>query len=264
MEAVTAIFSSIEAARGAAEELRNSSLSEDRINLLTPATPEAQIHSIPTEDAEQPGMGKAVGGVVGAAVGSAGGAILGMAAASAVVPGVGPVVAVGLSAAALLGVGGAIGGAVAGGTLENALTDGLPKDELYLYEDALRQGRTVIIALAENGHQAEKARNIFGRLGAESIDAARERWWLGLRDSEQEYYTRDGRDFVRDETEYRQGFEAAQRVQTRGRPYEAVTPYLKENYPGLYQKDSFRHGYERGRAHCEALKGKNPRSNNDS
>src|SRR5947199_9243374 len=115
MEAITATFTSFETASRAAENLRSSGISEDRINLLTPGAPEQTVHSVPTEDAEQPGMGKAVGGVVGAAMGSAEGAMLGMAAASAIVPGVGPVVAFGRSAAALLGIRGAVGAAAAGG-----------------------------------------------------------------------------------------------------------------------------------------------------
>jgi hypothetical protein len=244
MEAITATFTSFETARRAAEDLRSSGISEDHVNFLTPGAPEETVYRVPTEDAEQPGMGKAVGGVMGAAVGSASGAALGMAAASAIVPGVGPVVAIGLSAAALLGIGGAVGGAVAGGTLEEALTDGLPKDEIYLYADALRQGRTVIITLADADRQAEEVRKIYSRHGAESIDAARERWWVGLREGEREHYTSNGQDFDRDEMEYRQGFEAAQRFQTQGRAYEEVTDYLKEIYP-----DSFRRGYGRERAY---------------
>jgi hypothetical protein len=254
MEAVTGIFTSFESARRAAEQLRSGGITEDNLNFLTPAAGEEEVHRVPTEDAEQPGMGKAVGGVVGAAVGSAGGAMLGMAAASAFVPGVGPVVAIGLSAAALLGVGGAVGGAAAGGALEESLTDGLPKDELFVYEDALREGRTVIIALAKSAQEAEAARNILSRHGAESIDGARERWWVGLRDSEKEHYIRDGQDFDRDEKDYRQGFEAALRLPVRGQPYEEVTDYLEEYYPDSHRKEAFRRGYERGRAHDAALK----------
>ncbi len=56
---------------------------------------------------------------------------------------------------------------------ENARSDGLPKDELVVYEDTLRQGRTVLIALTEDATQAEAAR---GQAGAESLDAARDTW----------------------------------------------------------------------------------------
>ena len=56
------------------------------------------------------------------------------------IPGVGPVIAGGIIGAAILGVGGAATGAAAGAALERELADGLPHDELYLYEDALRKG----------------------------------------------------------------------------------------------------------------------------
>ena len=55
------------------------------------------------------------------------------------------------------------------------------------------QGRTVMIALADEGDQAEAARQILQRNGAESIDAAREQWWVGLRNAEKEHYTRKDR-----------------------------------------------------------------------
>ena len=137
MEAVTGIFASFEQARRSAEELTAAGISEERINFLTPGASAAKIDSIPSTAGEQPGMGKAVGGVVGAATGTAAGAPLGMSLASAIVPGVGPAIAIGLAASALLGIGGAIGGAAVGGSLENALTEGLPKDELF----ALRKSR---------------------------------------------------------------------------------------------------------------------------
>jgi hypothetical protein len=246
MQAVTGIFTSFEQARRSAEELSALGLSIDQINLLAPGSPDADIENIPSTEGEQPGMGKAVGGVVGAAVGTSAGVPLGLTLASAVVPGVGPAIGIGLAASALLGIGGAIGGAVAGGRLEKELTEGLPKDEVFVYEDALRQGRTVIVSLAEDGDQADLSRDIFQRNGAESIDAAREQWWVGLRDAEKEHYTREGQEFARDEKDYRLGFESALHLQTRGRSYEQVESYLKERYPDTYQKSAFRRGYERG------------------
>jgi hypothetical protein len=173
--------------------------------------------------------------------------------AAAIVPGVGPAVAIGLAAATILGIGGAIGGAAAGGSLENSLTDGIPKDEIFVYEDALRQGRTVMAALADDDAQVETARRVLHRNGAESIDAAREQWWIGMRDAEQEHYNRDGRDFASDETEYRFGFESALHAQTRNRSYEEVEDYLQTLYPKIYQKESFRQGYERGQSYRRSL-----------
>lgn len=253
MQAATGIFTSFEQARRSAEELQRRGFSNDQLNLLAPGSSAAEIETIPTTEGEQPGMGKAVGGVVGAAMGTAAGAPLGMALAAAVIPGVGPTIAIGLAASALLGVGGAIGGAAAGGSLENALTVGLPKDEVFVYEDALRQGRSVMIALAEEGDQADAARQILQRNGAESIDAAREQWWVGLRDAEQEHYSREGQDFTKDEKEYRLGFESALHLHTRGSSYEQVQSHLKSLYPDIYQKEIFRRGYERGQSYCRNL-----------
>lgn len=253
MEAVTGIFTSFDQARRSAEELGARGFAKSQINLLAPGSSVAELENIRSTEGEQPGMGKAVGGVVGAAVGTAAGAPLGMALASAVIPGVGPAIAIGLAASALLGIGGAVGGAAAGGSLENALTEGLPKDEVFVYEDALRQGRTVMVALADNSDQAEIARQILQRSGAESIDAAREQWWVGMRDAEQEHYAREGKDFAQDEKEYRMGFEAALHAHTRRSSYEQVEGYLKSLYPDSYRTDAFRHGYERGQSYCRGL-----------
>jgi len=253
MQTITGIFTSFDEARRSAEELSARGFSNDQINLLAPGSSAAGIESIPSTEGEQPGMGKAVGGVVGAAVGTAAGAPLGMTLAAAVLPGVGPAIAIGLGASALLGIGGAIGGAAAGGSLENALTEGLPKDEVFVYEDALRQGRTVMVALADKEDQVDAARQVLQRNGAESIDAAREQWWVGLRDAEQEHYRREGRDFALDEREYRLGFESAMHLHTRGSSYEEVASYLKTLYPDVYQKDAFRRGYERGASYCRNL-----------
>jgi hypothetical protein len=253
MQAVTGIFTSFEQARHSAEELNAAGFSKERINLLAPGSSAAALENIPSTEGEQPGMGKAVGGVVGAAVGTFAGAPLGMALASAVIPGVGPAIGIGLAASALLGIGGASVGAVAGGKLEKELTEGLPKDEVFVYEDAIRKGRTVVIALAEDTDQAERARSIFQHHGAESIDAAREQWWVGLRDAEKEHYAQDGRDFTKDEREYRLGFEAALHLPTRGSSYEQVESYLSHLHPDVYKNDAFRRGYARGQEYCRRL-----------
>jgi hypothetical protein len=178
---------------------------------------------------------------------------LGAAAASLFIPGVGPIIATGIIGAALLGVGGAIGGAAAGEALEEGMADGLPRDELYLYEDALRQGRSVVIALTEDDEQDEAARNAMEEAGAESLDAAREDWWLGLRDVEEEDYTRQGGDFIADESHYRRGFQSALLPKTRGRSYDESAEFLSDCYGDLCNMKPFRRGYERGQAYHQEL-----------
>jgi hypothetical protein len=235
MITVAGVFRSRERAGRAVGELRKARLQQ--INLLTPGSTDLQVDSVPTSDAEQPGMGKAVGGVVGGALGVAGGLGLGTAASTLLVPGVGPVVAVGLAAAAILGAGGAVGGAAAGAALEKDTTTGLPADELFVYKDALRQGRSVIFVQAGDDDEVERARQTLAQAGAESIDAAREEWWIGLRSAEQEHYHALGGNFAQDEQAYRQGFEAALRGDSAThRSDDAVS-------------EAYRCGYQRGKSY---------------
>jgi hypothetical protein len=171
------------------------------------------------------------------------------------VPGVGPVLAIGVLGAALLGAGGAAAGAAAGSALEDNV-EGLPHDELYVYEDALRQGRSVLIVLTDDSAQAETARGVMEQSGAESVDAARESWWIGLRDAEEEEYTGQGQDFKKDESLYRRGFEAAQHPQVRDKTYDEASENLRARYTDDYGSDVFRRGYERGLAYQQSLREK--------
>src|SRR5947207_8903328 len=151
MITVAGIFSDRIEAANAVRDLLAMGIPEANVDLLTPDHGEELVPAVPTADSEQPGMGRAVGSVVGGAVGIASGLSLGtMAAASFMVPGIGPVLGLGALGAAALGLaGGAAGGAV-GEKMDRALMDGLPKDEIFIYEDALRRGRSVVICLARD------------------------------------------------------------------------------------------------------------------
>ncbi len=255
MENVVGIFLDRERAEKAAEDLRRK-IPSDRVNLLMPGS--GDPNAVETSETEQPGMGKAVGGVVGGVAGATAGMGLGAAAASLLVPGIGPVAAVGLAAAALLGVGGAIGGAVAGGALEDAMSHGLPKDELYLYEDALRKGHSVIFVLADGDGEAEFARAVLARDGAESLDAAKEEWWVGVRSAESAEYEKDGGHFSEDEPRYRRGFEAALHPERRGRSFEQASADLARCYGSDCEVPAFRRGYDRGSQHLQGLSQSRP------
>ncbi|HEX8847890.1 MAG TPA: hypothetical protein VF791_24830 [Pyrinomonadaceae bacterium] len=256
MSTVAGIFQSRADAERAVENLRSANVAEDKINLLMPGTTEGEVNaSVPTTETEQPGMGTALGGTVGAALGAAGGMHIGAALASLLIPGVGPVLAGGLLGAAILGIGGAAAGAAAGGKFEESV-EGLPHDELYVYEDALRQGRSVLIVVADDEEQAETVRGVLAQSGAESVDAAREKWWVGLRDAEEEEYNREDKDFKSDELVYRRGFEAAQHPRHRGKSYDEVRESLRERYSDAYEVDAFRRGYERGASYQQSLREK--------
>jgi hypothetical protein len=251
METTAGIFDSPLDARRAVNSLKAEGFDDDQISLLFPGSPEEEVSSVPTEDAEQPGMGGAIGGIIGGAVGLAGGAQLGPLVASFLLPGVGPIVAIGF-AAATGGMLGAVAGGLTGATMEKSLTQGLPKDELFFYEDALRQGKSVVVAISEDDAEIERARQTLAREGAESLDAARDAWWIGLRSAEEAEY--DGSSgFSMAEADYRKGFEAALHAAARGKSYDEAATYLRDTYPEVYAHVDFIAGYEKGRAYYQKL-----------
>jgi len=153
MKPVVGVFKLRSAAQMAAGTLVPLGIPRDNINILTPDVTQTELAQLPTQAAEQPGMGKAMGATVGGAVGLAAGtlpALLG----GLLIPGVGPVLAIGLAG----GVLGAVAGGVAGGAMESSTTDGLPEDELFIYEDALRQGHSAVVVLAASDKQVEAVR----------------------------------------------------------------------------------------------------------
>jgi len=250
MRTVAGVFRSREAARKTAAELLRSGFARERVTVLFPGASEDQVHSMPVSETEQPGMGSTISGVLGAALGAAGGFELGIGA-TALIPGVGPVLAAGIAGAALLGAGGLIAGVKMGGAAEEMSTPGLPEDEIFFYEDALRQGRSVVILLANGDDEARRGHNVLAGLGAESIDAAREAWWIGLRDAEAEHYRALGRNFEQDQAVYRAGFEAALRHECQGKSVDEAADCLKWWHPDTWDSEPFRHGFERGRHYLE-------------
>jgi hypothetical protein len=253
MIAVAGIFTSQAGVERAIAQVSALGIPEENINCLFPGASMSELDTVPTTDAEQPGIGKVIGGLVGGVTGASQ-ALFGAAVVSAVLPGVGPVMGLGLAAAALLGAGGVVAGAAVGGALEDTLEVGLPKDELFVYEDALRQGRAVLIVMARDTSQADEVREAMAMAGAESLDAAREHWWLGMRDAEAEAYTAEGYDFTRDEPLYRQGFEAALQPAVAGKSYVEALDFLRRHYADAYREEAFQRGYARGRAHYEGLR----------
>lgn len=256
MKAVTGVFRSQADAEHALAEIGSTGLPQDRITLLTPKSSNTGEASAPVVAAEQPGMGKAVGAVLGAAAGISGGPLI----VAALIPGVGPITAIGLLGGAVLAAAGASIGAIAGGKFENAMTDGLPEDELFVYEDALRKGRSVLIALADDDAAASGLRELLIAEGAETVDAAREQWWIGLRDAEQEHYSSFSRNLSNDEKFYRLGFESALHARTRCKEYDQVLgemtaqiEELEHQYPDAEVAKAFQRGYERGRDYYQQL-----------
>lgn len=247
MESIVGIFNSFADAKRASAMLRSLGIPDNRMTVLSPQTAEIDMETeVPTSDMERPGVGAALGGTIGGALGVAGGLEAGAVAASLLLPGVGPVIAIGLIGAAILGAGGAAAGAAAGHALEGGITEGIPHDELFVYEDALRRGRSVLIAFVDDPDLAAKARGELSHAGAESVDAARNEWWIGLRDGEREHYAKQGGNFDMDEAKYRLGFEAAMRPDCRGKSCDDIAAKLNERYGEEAKAKPFRNGYDRG------------------
>ena len=250
MQTVAGVFRYSSSARDAAIALGRAGFGPDQVNLLYPNSPEESIHAIATSQTEEPGVGGAIGGVLGVALGMSAGFELGVAV-TALIPGVGPVVAVGAVAAALLGAGGGVAGAKLGEAADEKSTEGVPADEIFFYEDALRQNKSVVLVLAMDRSEEERAHKILALAGAQSIDAARHDWWLGLHDAQAEHYRSLGRNFEQDQDVYRAGFEAALSRECRGQSVESLPDCLKWWYPKVWDSEAFRRGYERGQAYWE-------------
>jgi hypothetical protein len=256
MQTTLGIFRSQAGVQDALARLK--ALGYDKVSVLQPGLTNRQVEaSVPTSDTEGPGMAAAMGGTVGAALGVSAGASLGAVVVSLFVPGVGPIIAGGILGAALLGTTGAVAGAQAGGLLEGGLAQGLPHDELFVYEHALRSGHSVVVVTTNDGETAEQARDALARAGAESIDAARESWWVGLREAEEQDYDSTTASFKQDESTYRKGFEAALHPRFRGLTFDDAATQFESS-----RRDDpvFRAGYERGQRYQRSLDAKYKRS----
>src|SRR5690349_24852245 len=189
MQAVTGVFKSREEADVAVNALRSLGIPEKRLGIVAPGSaPERLEAGVPVTDTESPGMGKAMGAAVGGAMGAAGGTTAGLAVASLAVPGIGPLIAFGMVGAALLGVVGAAAGSAVGDTVEEGLGEGVPHEDVYLYEDSLRHGHSIVIAYAEEGEQADQAAKALHNAGAEDLNTLRENWCRELPECERPDY----------------------------------------------------------------------------
>jgi hypothetical protein len=217
MRSVVGIFSTREDAQRTAGSL---DLPADRISVVAPRPMEA-------EDA---GIGSALGGAVGGALGAAAGSTLGTVAASLLVPGVGPVLVSGVIGALALGAGGAVAGASVGGKVEDAVEKDPTHNpsDLFYYHEALRRGRAIVLALADTAGEAAAIRRALETGGARALESFREDWWQQFRQSEAS--------LAANEDDYRRGFETALEPDNRGKPLDE----------GAGATAAFREGYRRG------------------
>jgi hypothetical protein len=162
--------------------------------------------------------------------------------ASLAIPGIGPVVAFGMLGAAALGLVGAAAGSAVGDTVEEELGEGIPHEDVFVYEDALRHGNSIVIANVDDDN-ADRAREVLKDAGADDVDNLREHWWKELRNDERAQYTGD---WDRDEESYRRGYQAALHPKRRGKAYSDVKDDLAVAYTGTALDRPFEAGYQRG------------------
>ena len=240
---MSGVFSSRDNAQRALTALGSIGVPDAKTSLLTPGDMRQQAEWVRFDAAESPGADKGQPGLT-----------------SAFLPGVGWVTAAGALAIAILRAAGARVDAARGGSPNDDLVEVLPEEEIFVYEDALRDGRSVVIALAEDAAAAEPIRTSLVKQGAEASDARRQQWWMGLRDSEREHYSASGRNFTQDEKFYRLGFEAALHARTRCMEFDQVSAEmdsrledLERQYPDTEIEEPFTRGYRRGREYFQAL-----------
>jgi hypothetical protein len=121
-----------------------------------------------------------------------------------------------------------------------------------VYEDALQRGRTVVIAMVGEKEDEDSVRELLDDCHAESLDAARQQRWAGLRDASAEHYDVRGNALPVDEDAFRNGFEAALSPRVRGRTYGEAFDLLRTRHPNDYDTSNYQRGYEHGREYLSS------------
>jgi hypothetical protein len=251
MKTLVGIFYSHTDAEAAVQELVAKGFSQDQFVLMTPEREDTAL----TPDSAKPeplgACGASAGQVGGAITGFASG-ILGGAIVSLALPGVGPVIAIG--ALALGGSFGAVAGGVVGNLVQETYAPALPPDDLFIFEDALRQGARLLIIQPSDEQRAQTAHAVLNAHKALSPNEAWDQWWKRLSEHEAAAYgTGSPAPFSQIEGEYRRGFQAALEGRLRGKPAADQEALLEQYYGQDALTPIFRQGFARGALYYQAL-----------
>lgn len=167
-KAVFCIATTYPQAETIVDNLKLSGFLNNHISVLLPDNEGTRdfAHEKHTKAPEGAATGAGTGGVLGGVLGWLAGI------GSLAIPGIGPFVAAGPIMAAL---GGAAVGATVGGLTGALVGLGIPEYEAKQYEGKLRQGNILISVHSENSTEADKAKKIFEKAGAEDIASATEK-----------------------------------------------------------------------------------------
>jgi hypothetical protein len=174
MDVVTAVYPTERNAQLAAQAIRRES--NCSVDVLYPGTALERLFELPTAD-DMPPVAQYLTMTLGAALG------LGLgAAAFLVLPDV--PIALGIVAAIVLGMIGAVALRSAGRGVDRSALEGLPADELFVYKDALRKGRSVVIVRIAEPSKRAQIRKLLDSAQPEGIDPARGLIAVGLGSAE--------------------------------------------------------------------------------
>jgi uncharacterized protein (TIGR02271 family) len=169
-QTVVGLMDTIEEAHNVVQDLIDSGFDRDDISIMSRKDEEAEVVTEEKDITSGVGSGTAKGAGAGAALGGIAGLVVGLT--GLAIPGVGPIVAAGPLAAILAGAG---IGAVAGGII-GALTDlGVPEEDAHYYAEGVRRGG-VLVTVATDDANADRAAEIMRRHGAVDIDERAQQW----------------------------------------------------------------------------------------
>jgi hypothetical protein len=101
----------------------------------------------------------------------------------------------------------------------------------------------VLFAKVESKKEESAVRQLLEASGAESLDVAREKWWVGIRDPRSEP---DATEASPTENAYRRGFLAALQPDMEGRRYADVMSALHRRVGDVAFSEAFRRGFLHG------------------
>jgi hypothetical protein len=188
MLVVTGVFRSRQRAQELVDNIREA-VGPEHIAVLTPGASMRRIHSVPTTS-DMPPVGKYLAATLGAALGLGLGATLFLFLLEL------PLV-VSIPASLVVGLFGALAFGLTGENVDDQAFQGVPADELFVYQDALRKGRSVVIVRLREDEQLPRVQEMLASGGAETIDPARSNWQLGLGSAEDLRYEGRGEPSVR-------------------------------------------------------------------
>ena len=126
-------------------------------------------------------------------------------------------------------------------------------DRFFVFENALRGGEKVVFVVAAERHQWKRIEETFNECGSKELHRATEDWWAEICEKEKLATATGDAPHTVDDYLFRLGFEASLHPVRRGVPFDDAREALNATHPEACETESFRKGYERGRAHQQAF-----------